>query len=364
MKNPVVFKFGGSSFASPEDYHRIGEFLAETARTSAVVAVVSAPPGLTEEFRARLLAVNVDSSDETVGGLLPRADTVGAYLLKASLDRLLVSSRVLTAPELGILTSGSYVRAQVRSVNPATILGAFAAGRVVIVPGGQAVDRTGRQVWLGKNSSDFSAILIAVALARDVCTFFSDVEGVYSCDPLVVPEAELLPKMGYAAALAAAAAGAKVIHHGAVAYARAHDLQIVCRLNRAPYTTGTIISERGDGSVIVPDQRSRVFVFPDRASEEKAVDALLAAHIPIVRTGAIRRHSITVTCGYSTPEATLRDAGLSASETGEKLLSLVGADGRTEVALHPDTKSLLKAARNAFGKMRTSVRDDAEVQHV
>jgi aspartate kinase len=364
---PSVIKFGGSSFATPERYPALAADIAVRARTEPMVVVVSAPPGLTEDWRTRLHAVNAAPSDETIAGLLPRADTVGAYLLRAAFDAIGANSRVLTGPELGIRTDSNFCRARVQDVDTRRIRDTLSRGAIAIVPGGQAVNDDLQLTWLGKNSSDFSAIALAAALGCPRVDIHSDVEGIYSSDPGVVAEAQLLARVSWADAITMSVAGAKVLHHGSVEHARAAGLEIHCRRNRDDYPTGTIVGAGEPIDAVVPDKRSLVLDFADAAGQIAAAAALARIAVPTVtlqpgETGR-RRTTLVVTCGFFDAIGFLRGEGVHARETGQKLLTVVER-GRPVRSLWADEDLLEAAARFSHERLYGAARRDVSLHDV
>lgn len=358
-KTISVCKFGGSSFANPDRYRAIARDLAERAQQGeALVVVVSAPPGLTEDWRLRLTGICPHPSEETIAGLLPRADTVGAFLLQAALDGIGMQSRVLTGAELGIVTDSNFCRARIRSVELGRLRRLLDEGRIVIVPGGQAVNEDLQLTWLGKNSSDLSAIAIAAALGTDHVDIHSDVEGIYSSDPGIVPDARLLGRVSACDAIAMSLAGAKVLHHGGVSRARQAGLAIRCRANTGDYRIGTTVGDAPPVRAVVPDARSLVLAFADIADQPKAVHALQAAEVPTVVVDAPDRNgsgmTVVVTCGFFDAAAFLANAGIRARETGEKLLTVLDS-GAIVHSLHRDVDALHAAARDQHRRLYAPV---------
>lgn len=353
-----VCKFGGSSFTSPARYRAIAGDLSERARRGErIVVVVSAPPGLTEEWRSRLLGVCPNPSEETIAGLLPRADTAGAYLLRAAFDGIATPSRVLTGPELGIVTDSRFCRARIRTIDTARLRRVLDEGKIVIVPGGQAVDEDLRLTWLGKNSSDLSAIALAAALGVAHVDIHSDVEGVYSSDPSIVPDARVLDRVPYADAITMSLSGAKVLHHGGVSRARDAGLEIRCRANAGDYRAGTVVGEGAPIRAVVPDARSLVLAFADPDAQTRAVRALAEADVPTV---LVEPHesgrsdaTLVVTCGFFDAIGFLEGEGIRARETGEKLLTVLDA-GRVRRSLHRDGDALNAAAREEHQRLCAS----------
>ncbi|MFJ6016540.1 aspartate kinase [Streptomyces sp. NPDC092952] len=304
---PLVLKFGGSSFATPGAYGDLARALhtriAASGRRLAIV--VSAMPGETERLRERLHEVNPRPGDDGVAGLLTLADTVSAHLLAAALRRLGRSTTVLAGHENGFTTDRTFMWARLEQIGPEPLRRALAEHEVVVVPGGQAADGRARPTWLGKNSSDLSAVATAVALGATECEIHSDVAGIHSCDPNRVTDTRLLRDVSYGDAAAMSLHGAKVLHHRAVRLAERHGITIRCRHNQEPFLTGTVIGPGGpDASAVVLNLRSRVLDYPDRATADLAHQAFLADGVEALRPSDGDGHRVAVIGGYVDPEET------------------------------------------------------------
>ncbi|MFJ6786908.1 amino acid kinase family protein [Streptomyces angustmyceticus] len=282
---PAVLKFGGSSFTEPAAYGELARALSARldAEDRPLAVVVSAMPGETEHLRERLHAVDPHPSDDGVAGLVPLADVVSAHLLAAALHRASRTSTVLAGHQVGFTTDETFMWARLEHIDPEPLQHALAAHEVVVVPGGQASDSRGRPTWLGKNSSDLSAVAVAVAVGADRCEIHSDVEGIYSCDPNKVTGTRLLERVSYADAAAMSHQGAKMLHHRSVRLAEQHGITLVCRHNKAPFTPGTVIGAGGPADAVVLNLRSAVLGYPDHATADRAHHALSGDGLDVIR---------------------------------------------------------------------------------
>jgi aspartate kinase len=172
---------------------------------------------------------------------------------------------------------GSPDRAQLTRIDPAPLWSALAANEVIAMPGGQAVDENNRVVALGRNSSDLSAVAAAVAVNAECCEIFSDVPGVFTADPYLLPEARTISELGYGTAKQMTQAGAKVLHPRAVELAERHGLPIICRTCPPDAMSRTVISAAGSPVAIIADTRSAVWAFPDPGLLERARERLAQA---------------------------------------------------------------------------------------
>lgn len=283
---PPVLKFGGSTFTSPQSYSELAERLARRIETEgrSLVVVVSAMPGETERLRERLHEVDPHPEDARTAGLLTLADTVSAQLLAVAMHRTGRTATVLAGHQLGLTTDDTFMWAKVARMDPGPLVAATAAHDVVVVPGGQAVDDHRRPTWLGKNSSDLTAVLIAAALGGDTCEVYSDVDGIYSADPRVVAGTRLLKEVSYDTASLMSLHGAKVLHRRAVHTAKQAGVSLVCRLNKAPYPRGTVIGpEGGPASGVILNQRSQVLAYRDEEEADHAHSVFHAQGVDTVR---------------------------------------------------------------------------------
>ncbi|MER9191555.1 uridylate kinase [Mesorhizobium australicum] len=253
--NVTVLKFGGSSFLNPDDYGRIGRCIADrlAAGGNKVVAVVSAMSGTTGNLKAVMLDVNKQASPSNLDAALATGEMFSACLLEAAISRLGIPVTSLNGYCLGISTNSDFGLASVEGVDPRPLSAALQEHDVVIAAGGQAIDQSGRLTMLGRNSSDLTAVVIASILGERTCEIYSDVPGVYTADPYLIPGAQLIPEIAYGTIAQMSRHGAKVLHHRAVDYAERHAVAIVCKsLTSDGTVTGTLVTAHGSaGSVTV-----------------------------------------------------------------------------------------------------------------
>jgi aspartate kinase len=329
MNDLSIMKFGGSSFATPVQFELvcrwIGERLRQRGPDHRVICVVSAPSGLTEQYRQMLLARNPNPADRLIDAALPLADSLGATLVAAALQAQGISASVTLGNQIGLRSDSNYTRARLQEVDLAPMRRALEAHRVVVVPGGQAsAAATGETTWMGKNSSDLSAIALAAAWGCDQIEICSDVPGVYSCDPSIVAEAELLPRLALAQVIEMSTSGAKVLHHRAVQHALQSGLRIVCRRNHGAFDVGTVIEAQGRfETVVVPDARSRCFsgAVGDIADSGRRLEAAAVTHCVV-------SGRLVVTCGFFDAWHFLAtEHRLALREEAQRLITVITSDG-------------------------------------
>jgi aspartate kinase len=246
--NAAVLKFGGSSFLTPGDYGRVAAHIAARlgARGSKIVVVVSAMSGTTGNLKALMLDINDRAPPACLDGALATGEMLGACLLEAAIGRLGIAATSLNGYTMGIRSNADFGRATIESTDPGPLRAALERSDVVIAAGGQAVDASGRLSMLGRNSSDLTAIVIASMLGLRTCEIYSDVAGVYTADPYLVPDATLIPEIAFSAVARMSRHGAKVLHHRAVDYAERHGVAIVCKsLTGGVEIAGTVVAGTG-----------------------------------------------------------------------------------------------------------------------
>jgi aspartate kinase len=352
---PRVLKFGGSSFAGDDQLRRVSRYLQRLVEQGdKVVLVVSALPGATEELRRHCLRLNPAPSGATIDSLIPLADTIGAALVRAALEAERVLVTTLYGSQLGMLTDSNHSRVRILQIDPAPLRAALEDHGVVVVPGGQGRNDRGQQTWLGKNSSDLTAVALAGALGLRRCEIYSDVCGVYSSDPRVVSDTTLIAGMSYDAAIAMSVRGAKVIHHGSVRHAQQLGVEIVCRLNQDDFRIGTRIGTGGCPAAVVLDERSIVLGFEAATELGRAADALHALEVPFVIPPAERHHLLAITCGFFDVPRFLREHQLCAVALDRHLVSefLEGGQIHHHVPARGEAQALAQELHDQINRER------------
>lgn len=275
---PLVMKFGGACFVDLADFQAVAGFIVvRLVQARRVVAVVSAMSGTTGNLQQAQRELSDRPPAHLIAQLLTTGESVSAALLATALHRTGVQARAMQAKEIGLEAAGSAECAQLTGIDPAPLWSALAQVPVVVIPGGQAVDAAGHTVMLGRNSSTVSAVAVAVAVGAPACEIFSDVPGVFTGDPYVIPEAHLIPELSYSAARWMGMSGAKIIPPAAVDLAERHSIRLVCRTLPPAATRGTVISQSGETVAVVTGSRSRVWAFEDPEALERARRSLPAA---------------------------------------------------------------------------------------
>lgn len=245
----VVQKFGGTSIGSSERMRSVaGRIRDEVERGSQLAVVVSARGESTDELLG--LAAEVARHPERHGReldrLLATGETQSIALLALALAELGIRARSFSGAEAGIRTSGRFGRARIEALHPERVRAVLDAGEVAVVAGFQGKNEQGDVQTLGRGGSDTTAVALAAALGAQRCDIFTDVEGVYSADPRLVPDAVLLERVSYAEMMEMAWRGAKVMHPRAIELARLYDVPVVVRSSLVD-RPGTVIGQTAEG---------------------------------------------------------------------------------------------------------------------
>lgn len=226
----VVQKFGGSSVATPERLRHVAERVAQTQKSGVrVVVVVSAMGKTTDELIALAKSVSENPSRRELDMLLSCGERISMALLAMALSELGVPAISFTGSQSGILTNDRHSGARIIEVRPVRIQDELERGHVVIVAGFQGMSYKREITTLGRGGSDTTAVALAAALGATHCEIYSDVDGVYSADPRVVPQAQHIPAIGYGEMQELAAHGAKVLNAQAVEWAQRAGIVIHAR---------------------------------------------------------------------------------------------------------------------------------------
>jgi aspartate kinase len=241
----VVQKYGGSSVADVEKIRKVALRVKETRdRGYQVVVVVSAMGDTTDELLALAKQVSPDPPRRELDMLLTCGERISMALLSMALQEQGVAAISFTGSQSGIITNDTHSQARIVEVRPYRIQDELARGKVVIVAGYQGVSYKREVTTLGRGGSDTTAVALAAALSAESCEIYSDVDGVFSADPRVVPDARKLESLSYDEMQELASAGAKVLNAQAVEFAKAKGIVILARTAHAA-GTGTAVQEVG-----------------------------------------------------------------------------------------------------------------------
>jgi len=227
----VVQKYGGSSVGDAERIKHVAKRIVARRRAGDdVVVVVSAMGDTTDELIDLAEQVTPLPHPRELDMLLTAGERISMALLAMAIANLGHEARSYTGSQAGVITDSAHGKARIIDVTPGRIRTALDDGAVVIVAGFQGVSQDTKEITtLGRGGSDTTAVALAAALGADVCEIYTDVDGVFSADPRIVPSARRLPSITYEEMLEMAAAGAKVLHLRCVEYARRSELPIHVR---------------------------------------------------------------------------------------------------------------------------------------
>ena len=237
----IVQKYGGSSVANAERIKSVAQRIARTKdKGDQVVVVVSAMGDTTDELIQLAYHVSEKPDSRELDVLLSTGEVVASTLLAMALHGMGYPAISLTGAQAGIRTDAAYSRARILNVESKRVVKELEKGNIVIVAGFQGITDEMDITTLGRGGSDTTAVALAASLGAKVCQIYTDVEGVYSADPRLVPEAQPLAEIGYEEMLELATYGAKVVHPRAVELGELHNIPILVASSFTE-STGTLI---------------------------------------------------------------------------------------------------------------------------
>jgi len=239
----IVQKYGGTSVANPERIRNVASRVVKyRAQGDRIVVVVSAMSGVTDNLIKLAKEIMPLPSEREMDMLLATGEQTAIALTAIALHALGVDAVSLTGAQAGIVTDGVHTKAKIQNITPKQVHALLDAGKVVIVAGFQGQTPEGQITTLGRGGSDLTAIALAAALRADLCQIYTDVDGVYTADPRIVPGARKLNEISYDEMLELASLGAKVMQSRSVEFAKKFGVVFEVRssLNDNP---GTIVKE-------------------------------------------------------------------------------------------------------------------------
>ncbi len=244
----VVQKYGGSSVADAAGIKRVAQRIVNTRKAgNDVVVVVSAMGDTTDELRDLAEQVTPLPPPRELDMLLTAGERISMALVAMAIAQLGHKAQSFTGSQAGVITDSVHGKAKIIDITPGRIEAAIEGGAIAIVAGFQGVSQDTKDVTtLGRGASDTTAVALAAALGADVCEIYSDVDGVFTADPRIVPAARKLDRISTEEMLEMAAAGAKILHLRCVEYARRYDMPIHVRSS---------FSQK-EGTWVIPDSKS------------------------------------------------------------------------------------------------------------
>ena len=238
----IVQKYGGSSVADAEKIASVARRVAESARGHRVVVVVSAMGKTTDGLVALARQVTPSPEPREMDMLLATGEQVTIALLAMALHALGLRARSFTGPQVGMRTDRAHTKARIRAITAERVSRALDAGEVAVVAGFQGLSDEDEITTLGRGGSDLTAVALAATLGADVCEIYTDVDGVYTADPNVVPDARKLGRVAYDEMLEMASLGARVLQSRSVEFAKKHGVTVHVRSTFKP-DPGTLVTK-------------------------------------------------------------------------------------------------------------------------
>ena len=248
----IVQKYGGSSVADAAGMKRVANRIVAAKRDgNQVVVVVSAMGDTTDELIDLAKQITPIPSGRELDMLLTAGERISMALLAMAITNLGHEARSFTGSQAGVITTSTHGRARIIDVTPGRIQEALKEGAIAIVAGFQGISQDTKDVTtLGRGGSDTTAVALAAALDADVCEIYTDVDGVFSADPRVVPTARKLKSVTYDEMLELAASGAKVLHLRCVEYARRYNLPIHVRSSFSTNEGTWVVKDHPEGAAM------------------------------------------------------------------------------------------------------------------
>jgi aspartate kinase len=248
----IVQKYGGSSVADADGMKRVAARIVATKRAgNQVVVVVSAMGDTTDELIDLANQITPIPAGRELDMLLTAGERISMALLAMAISNLGHEARSFTGSQAGVITDSAHGRARIIDVTPGRIQEAINEGAIAIVAGFQGISQDTKDITtLGRGGSDTTAVALAAALDADVCEIYTDVDGVFTADPRVVPTARKLKSVTYEEMLELAASGAKVLHLRCVEYARRYELPIHVRSSFSTNEGTWVVKNQPEGDIM------------------------------------------------------------------------------------------------------------------
>jgi len=287
----IVQKYGGTSVGNPERIRNVAKRLLETQREGhSVVAIVSAMSGVTDSLIKLAKEVSPKPTEREMDVLLSTGEQTTMALAAMAIQAMGGKAVSLTGAQAGIVTNGIHTKAKISNITPDQIRKHLDRGEIVIIAGFQGETEEGDITTLGRGGSDLTAIAVASAIGADICQIFTDVDGVYTCDPRIVPTAKKIQEISYDEMLEMASSGSKVMQSRSVEFAKKFGVifEVRSSFNNNP---GTIVKEETAGmeqvvvrGVSVERNQAKVTVshVPDKPGcAARLFTALADAHVMV-----------------------------------------------------------------------------------
>jgi len=244
MNTLVVQKYGGTSVGSIDRIKNVAERISRMRKTGLdIVVVVSAMAGETDKLLDMARKINLNAKSREIDLLLSSGERISSALLSIALDNIGCPSISMTGRQIGLLTDNSHTRARIKKIDTERARRVLKKKNVIVVAGFQGINEHGDVTTLGRGGSDTSAVALAVALNAERCEIYTDVDGVYTADPNVVPDAKRMDRVSYDEMLEMASLGAKVLQFRCVEFCKKYNMPLVVKSSLVENSTGTLICE-------------------------------------------------------------------------------------------------------------------------
>ncbi|MCL2577754.1 MAG: aspartate kinase [Defluviitaleaceae bacterium] len=243
MENLIVQKYGGTSVANAERIMHVANIISNTCeKGKRVVVVVSAQGHTTDRLVEKARGISSDANRRELDMLLVTGEQQSAALMAMALQSMGHSAVSLNAAQVGIEATSVHGNAQIKRIQTKRLIEELEKGNIVIVAGFQGINRFGDMTTLGRGASDTTAVALAAVLEAELCEIYTDVDGIYTADPRIVPSAKKLDEISYDDMLELASSGAGVLHNRAVEMAKRYNVNLVLRSSMSGIP-GTSIKE-------------------------------------------------------------------------------------------------------------------------
>jgi aspartate kinase len=379
----VVQKYGGSSVADAAGIKRVAQRIVNTKKQgNNVVVVVSAMGDTTDELRDLAEQVTPLPPPRELDMLLTAGERISMALVAMAIAQLGHQAKSFTGSQAGVITDSVHGKAKIIDITPGRIQQALDRGAIAIVAGFQGVSQDTKDITtLGRGASDTTAVALAAALGAEVCEIYTDVDGVFTADPRVVPAAKKLDRVSHEEMLEMAASGSKILHLRCVEYARRHDMPVHVRSSFSTKEGTWIVPDKAEGENMeqpiiagVAHDRSEAKItvvgVPDKVGEAARIfNAVASAEINIdmvvqnVSAAATGRTDISFTLPRTDGQTAMSALARLQNEVGyESLLyddqigkvSLIGAGMRSHPGITAKFFSALSDAAVNIEMISTS----------
>lgn len=374
----IVQKFGGSSVADAEKIHRAARrAIKAKLEGHQVVMVVSAMGKTTDKLIALAHEVNPNPSKREMDMLLTTGEQVSISVMAMAIEASGHEAISFTGGQIGMVTDESHTKARIRSIDADKIYKELKAGKVVIVAGFQGVTEDGALTTLGRGGSDTTAVALAAVLKDSICEIYTDVDGIYTTDPRIVPQARKMHQINYDEMLELASLGAKVMHSRSIEFGKKYDVPIHVRSSLTD-TEGTMIVAQAKGmedivvrGVTLKKDLARVLLVgvPNKPGIASRIFARIAKHQVVVDDiiQNIVEHASEANIGFTTSTSDAKEAevicqemakdlGMRQVELDDKLakVSIVGVGMKTHTGVAAKMFNALAEAQINIQNITTS----------